>query len=93
MRPVQIVMILASATLMACGSGTSTNTPTTLAAGQSVTLASGESIEVPSGTTVQSNGSTVTLNGDHNTVHTAAGAVVSAPASATGAADNTVIAN
>jgi len=67
---------------------------TTLAPGQSITLlTSGESIKVPSGTTIQStNGSFITVNGDNNTINTSVGAVVSAPASATGPADNTVIA-
>jgi hypothetical protein len=69
-------------------------TLTTLAPGQSITLlTSGESIMVPSGTTVQStNGSSITVNGDNNTINTSIGAIVSAPASATGSADNTVIA-
>jgi hypothetical protein len=69
-------------------------TLTTLAPGQSITLlTSGESIIVPSGTTIQStNGSFITVNGDNNTINTSVGAIVSAPTSATGPADNTVIA-
>jgi len=64
-----------------------------LGAGQTVTLATGQSISVPSGTTVtDTNNNIVTVNGDNSTVNTTAGAVVSAPSTATGTADNTVIA-
>jgi hypothetical protein len=62
----------------------------TLAPGQSIVLTSGETIMVPAGTMVSLNGSTVTVTGDNNTINTSAGAVVSAPISATGSADNTV---
>jgi hypothetical protein len=62
-------------------------------AGGSHTLAAGEKVLVPAGTTVLSNGSSVILNGSNNTVNVAAGAVVRVPASATGKADNTVVAS
>jgi hypothetical protein len=66
----------------------------TLAAGATVTLTSGQSVLVPSGTTVTVNGGTPqTVSGDNTTTTTSAGAVVSVPATATGAADNTVVAN
>ncbi|KAB0671708.1 hypothetical protein F6V30_03780 [Oryzomonas sagensis] len=65
----------------------------TLAAGQSITLTtSGETILVPSGTIIRTTGgSTVTVNGDQNAINTSVGSIVSAPTSATGPADNTVI--
>jgi hypothetical protein len=66
--------------------------PTALAAGQTITLTSGESILVPSGTTVTLNSNVVTVNGDGNTFNTSGGAVVSVPSTATGTADNTVVA-
>jgi hypothetical protein len=98
MRLLQILMVFVTATVTACSGGGSntavSNSPTQLAPGQSITLVSGQSIKVPSGTTVQlpNSGGSVTLNGDNNTVNTAAGAVVSVPTSATGPADNTVVA-
>lgn len=99
MRLIQILIVLVSATVMACSSGGSNSSlfqllQIQLAPGQSITLVSGQSIKVPSGTTVQlpNSGGSMTLTGDNNTVNTIAGAVVSAPANATGPADNTVVA-
>jgi sugar lactone lactonase YvrE len=62
-------------------------------AGGSHTMAAGEKVLVPAGTTVISNGSSVILNGSNNTVNVAPGAVVRVPSSATGKADNTVVAS
>ena len=63
----------------------------TLTAGSTYTMPANTSVLVPSGTTVASPGSsTVTINGSGNTINTQAGAVVTVPASATGAANNTV---
>ncbi|KAB0663962.1 hypothetical protein F6V25_14195 [Oryzomonas japonica] len=115
MRLMQVLMLLISATVMACSGGGSNNTisnsPTQLSPGQSITLVSGQTINVPSGATVQfpnSGGGVNTINGDYdtvkmtsgaltingnnNTVNTTAGAVVSVPTSATGPANNTVVA-
>jgi len=66
--------------------------PAALAAGQSITMGSGESVKVPPGTTVAFNSSTAIVNGNNDTVNTSAGAVVTVPSTATGTADNTVIA-
>jgi hypothetical protein len=96
MKTRQIVMFFVSATLMACGSGESTSiTSNILSPGKSITLAKGQSIEVPAGTTIYSpsNGSTININGEHNTANVPAGSIASAPANATGPADNTVNAN
>ncbi|MES2118432.1 MAG: hypothetical protein V4578_24910 [Pseudomonadota bacterium] len=62
-------------------------------AGGSHTMTAGEKVLVPAGTTVISNGSSVILNGSNNTVNVAPGAVVRVPSSATGKADNTVVAS
>ncbi|MBA5605081.1 hypothetical protein H3H36_06850 [Duganella sp. FT3S] len=76
------------------------NTPATnpngvqaIPAGGSHTLAAGEKVMVPAGTIVTSNGSSITINGSNNTVNVTAGAVVQVPSSATGTADNTVVAS
>lgn len=62
-------------------------------AGGSHTMTAGEKVLVPAGTSVVSNGSSVILNGSGNTVNVAPGAVVRVPSSATGKADNTVVAS
>ena len=64
-----------------------------LGPGQSITLTRGQSVLVPAGTTVTFNGVTQTVTGDNTTFPTSVGAVVFAPISATGPADNTVSAN
>jgi hypothetical protein len=66
----------------------------TLTAGQSVILARGQRAKAPFGTVVIQpgpGGSAVTLNGQKNTVNAFPGVIVSAPADATGPADNLVI--
>lgn len=88
---------LCLAALVGCGGGgdnaPANPVPSVLLAGQSVTLTSGETINVPKGTVISGpGGNIVNLSGDNNTVNTSAGAIVSAPASATGPADNVVIA-
>lgn len=77
-----------------CGGGGADSPPSnvTLAAGQSITMSAGEVAEAPSGVVVNDHGSSVTINGHQNTVNVSAGAVVSVPAGATGAADNKIIA-
>ncbi|MBA5635876.1 hypothetical protein H3H37_02280 [Duganella sp. LX20W] len=76
------------------------NTPATSAngvqiipAGGSHTMVAGEKVMVPAGTIITSNGSTINLSGSNNTVNVTAGAVVQVPSSATGTADNTVVAS
>jgi len=75
----------------------------TLASGQTIKVPSGATVQFPNsgGTSNTLNGDydTVnmtsgawTINGDNNSVNTTAGAVVSVPASATGPADNIVVA-
>jgi hypothetical protein len=71
------------------------NNTITLGPGQSVILARGQTARVPFGTMVIQpgpGGSAITLNGQKNTVNAGAGAIVTAPADATGLADNVVIA-
>jgi len=64
-----------------------------LSAGQSVTLLADQTIYVPSGTTIRApNGATVIIKGHLNNVNTSEGAVVSVSTSASGPADNTVVA-
>jgi hypothetical protein len=64
--------------------------PSTLSPGESLTLTAGSHVYVPAGSTVTTNSRVVTVYGHNNTVHTEAGAVVSVPPGAAGAADNLV---
>lgn len=92
-RRSMVAAIAAAALAVACGGGGAGDAgPRTIAAGQTITLSAGEAVLVPQGTTVFDpvSSSTVTIMGDHNTIHTHAGAQVSAPGNATGPADNTV---
>jgi sugar lactone lactonase YvrE len=87
----EIVIATGQVTTLAGGGTSPTGTPSTVAPGTSVTIPANSSVLVPAGTTILSpNGSTVTVNGTSNTVYTQAGAIVSVPSSATGAADNLV---
>ncbi|UFS72509.1 hypothetical protein LPW11_10015 [Geomonas sp. RF6] len=62
-----------------------------LNAGTSITLVSGQTINVPSGTTVATlDGGFQIVTGHHLNIPTTAGAIVSAPVTASGAADNAV---
>lgn len=75
------------------GGGTAKPNTVTLSAGQSATLSSGETVMAPSDFTVKdTNGSSYTVNGHRNTINMSAGAVVTVSASASGAADNAIVA-
>ncbi|MES2260996.1 MAG: hypothetical protein V4724_20960 [Pseudomonadota bacterium] len=96
-----IAGVLCAVVLAGCGGGSgeppstagSESPQTTLLAGQSVTLSAGQTINVPKGTIVNvPGGNTVNFAGDNSQVNTSAGAIVTAPASATGPADNIVVA-
>jgi sugar lactone lactonase YvrE len=64
-----------------------------LAPGSSHTMLAGETVLVPAGAVVTTtDNSTVTVNGHSNTVNVSAGARVVVPATASGAADNMVVA-
>lgn len=96
-RKVCLALVIAS--LAGCGGGGgSGGTPAdgssaTLAPAQTLTLASGETVLVPAGTVVtEPGGALIAINGDHNLLSAAAGAVLRAPATATGPADNEVVA-
>lgn len=59
--------------------------------GQSVTLSADSDIYVPAGTSIVSpNGSTITINGSNNSVNVVVNSTVTAPANATGPANNLV---
>lgn len=64
----------------------------TVTPGQSVTMFSGQSVKVPAGAIITFNADTVPVLGDNNTYYTYAGAIVFVPITATGTADNLVIA-
>ena len=81
------------ASLIACGGNDSGSDTDTLGPGQSATIAHGQTLHVPAGTVVDSNGSQITVNGHQNTIHVVAGATVTVAASASGPADNLVIAD
>jgi hypothetical protein len=87
---------LCVAAFSACGGGsdsTPSAAPTTLSAGQSITLEKGQTVDVPAGTTVSApNGNVVVVQGHSNTVTTSPGSVVSVATSASGPADNIVVA-
>jgi len=67
-------------------------TPITITPGQSVTMFSGQSVKVPAGAIITLNAETVVVFGNNNTYNTLAGAIVFVPITATGTADNLVIA-
>ncbi|NVD71111.1 hypothetical protein HUX88_11145 [Duganella sp. BJB1802] len=73
-----------------------TAVPAALAAvapGTAHTMAANETVLVPAGAVVSGpDGSTITINGQSNTINVSAGAVVTVPATATGAATNQVAA-
>jgi hypothetical protein len=74
------------------GSVIPSTSPAILGPGQSVVLTAGQTVLVPASTMVHdpATNNTVVISGNHNTVHTSVGSQVTVPASATGAADNTV---
>jgi hypothetical protein len=99
MRRVSLVA-LACLALAACGggAGASSNTATvpqtlTLEAGQSATISDGMVAMVPSGTTATTpRGGALVLAGDNSSLTVPSGTVVSVPASATGPADDVLVA-
>ena len=63
-----------------------------IAAGATHTMVANETVLVPAGAVISGpDGSTVSLNGQSNTVNVAPGAIVKVPATATGAATNLVV--
>jgi hypothetical protein len=96
MRTLLVIAATAIA-LVSCGGGgdgpaIDNSGPQVLSPGQSVVLGAGQTVMVPATTTVHDPvaNNTIVINGNHNTVHTSAGSQVTVPATATGAADNTV---
>ena len=99
-----IFAALLAAALTACGggSGSAASAPVTpaapsgpmvLAAGATHVMAASETVLVPPGSTVHTtDNSTVNINGQANTINVPAGSIVTVPASATGVADNRVVA-
>jgi len=77
--------------LAACGGDDTIPQTRTLVAGQSYTIGPNQTFYVPSNTVVDSSTGRVTITGHKNTVTASVGAVVTAPADATGASDNLVI--
>ena len=64
-----------------------------IAAGTTHTMAANETVLVPAGAVIKGpDGSSVSINGQSNTVNVVAGAIVTVPATATGAATNLVVA-
>lgn len=94
MRFTFATMAVAALLVSACGGGGSAQpNAVTLSAGQSATLSSGETAMAPSGFTVKdANGSSYTVTGHLNTLNVSAGAVVTVSPTASGAADNAVVA-
>jgi hypothetical protein len=77
--------------LAACDGDDTIPQTRTLGAGQSYTIGPNQTFYVPSNTVVDSTSGRVTITGHKNTVNASVGAVVTAPADATGPADNLVI--
>lgn len=77
--------------LAACGGDDTVPQTRTLGAGQSYAIGPNQTFYVPSNTVVDSSSGRVTITGHKNTVTATVGAVVTAPADATGPADNLVV--
>jgi hypothetical protein len=93
---IKILISIACASLIGCGSGDAANLLSavgiqTLTAGQSVTIANNDSYAVPAGTTVRApNGNVINVSGQDGSFTTPNGSVITVSASATGRASNIV---
>ena len=90
LRTIALASVLCTG-LAACGGDDTIPQTRTLGAGQSYPIGPNQTFYVPSTTVVDSSTGRVTITGHKNTVTAAVGAVVTAPADATGPSDNLVI--
>ena len=92
-----LIEIIAALALSACGGGGDGSPgtaagPQLIGPGQSIVMTAGQTVIVPVGTTVYdpATNSNLFIGGHTNVIHTAPGAQVIVPSTATGVADNTV---